>query len=90
MKKVTFNVPDNIEVMHVICVSRYPMGNGMTGANLNAQFYDLRADRIHAGYQAVGWNNGNRGDPEHETGGQRCRNYIRDSVSFSRWDAGRR
>lgn len=42
MKKVTFNVPDNIEVMHVICVSRYPMGNRQTGANLNAQFYDLR------------------------------------------------
>lgn len=42
MKKVTFNVPDNIEVMHVICVSRYQMENGQTGANLNAQFYDLR------------------------------------------------
>lgn len=42
MKKVTFNVPDNIEVMHVICVSQYPMENGKTGANLNAQFYDLR------------------------------------------------
>ena len=45
MKKVTFNVPDNIEVMHVICVSRYPMENGKTGANLNAQFYDLREGR---------------------------------------------
>lgn len=42
MKKVTFNVPDNTEVMHVVCVNPYVMENGKTGANLNAQFYDLR------------------------------------------------
>lgn len=45
MKKVTFNVPDNTEVMHVICVSHYPMANGQYGANLNAQFYDLRGGK---------------------------------------------
>lgn len=43
MKKVTFNVPDNTEVMHVICMGWYPMENGRTQTNLNAQFYDLRS-----------------------------------------------
>lgn len=42
MKKVIFNVPDNTEVMHVICVNPYVMSNWKTGTNLNAQFYDLR------------------------------------------------
>lgn len=42
MKKVIFNVPDNTEVMHVVCVNPYVMRNGKIGTNLNAQFYDLR------------------------------------------------
>ena len=42
MKKIVFNVPDNTEVMHVVCVNPYVMRNGKIGTNLNAQFYDLR------------------------------------------------
>lgn len=42
MKKIVFNVPDNTEVMHVVCVNPYVMRNGKIGTNLNAQFYDLQ------------------------------------------------
>lgn len=37
MKKIVFNVPDNTEVMHVVCVNPYVMRNGKIGTNLNAQ-----------------------------------------------------
>lgn len=42
MKKITFNVPDETEIMHVICVNPRSEANGKSWTNLNAQFYDLR------------------------------------------------
>lgn len=45
MRKIIFNVPDNTEVLHVICVSKYRMADGGNGTNLTAEFYDLRTGK---------------------------------------------